>query len=221
MEIRLKLKGQEGLPRNKEFSFANTLFGCHPMWSCSFLLLISISFSEWVFFFFFFFFVICILIPFDFGITFFSSNVQCTLLFFYLTPGDKDGAPQNSIKGLFLPSFKFVFIHTKIVTCVLGYYLNIWKSVPFNVHINENKSMNAQWVLSPLSLSFSLTFSSPLSTAIAVLTLLQIPPFRHCNPSVQLIQLWVLYIYIYIFILFLVLYYVCLHDSFSIRPPYF
>ena len=91
----------------------------------------------------FFLFIICILIPFDFGITFFSSNVQCTLLFFYLTPGDKDGAPQNSIKGLFLPSFKFVFLHTKIVTCVLGYYLNIRKSVPFNVHINENESMNA------------------------------------------------------------------------------
>ena len=31
VEIKLKLKGQEGLPRNKEFSFANTLFGCHPM----------------------------------------------------------------------------------------------------------------------------------------------------------------------------------------------
>ena len=144
---------------------------------------------------FFFFFVICILIPFDFGITFFSSNVQCTLLFFYLTPGDKDGAPQNSIKGLFLPSFKFVFLHTKIVTCVLGYYLNIWKSVPFNVHINENKSMNAQWVLSPLSLSFSLTFSSPLSTAIVVLTLLQIPPLQPFSLTHSIMGS--LYIYIY------------------------
>ena len=102
------------------------------------------SLNGFFFFFFKFFFIICILIPFDFGITSFSSNVQCTLLFFYLTPGDKDGAPQNSIKGLFLPSFKFVFLHTKIVTCVLGYYLNIRKSVPFNVHINENESMNAQ-----------------------------------------------------------------------------
>ena len=42
---------------------------------------------------------------------------NCILLFFYLSPGDKNGAPHNSIKGLFLPSFIFVFLHTKIVTC--------------------------------------------------------------------------------------------------------
>ena len=48
---------------------------------------------------------------------------NCILLFFYLSPADKNGAPHNSIKGLFLPSFIFVFLHTKIVTCVLGYYL--------------------------------------------------------------------------------------------------
>ena len=46
--------------------------------------------------------------------------------------------------------------------------------VPFNIHINENEGMNAQWVLSTLSLSFSLTVSSSLSTASAIPTLLQI-----------------------------------------------
>ena len=48
---------------------------------------------------------------------------NCILLFFYWSLGDKNGAPHNSIKGLFLPSFIFVFLHTKIVTCVMGYYL--------------------------------------------------------------------------------------------------
>ena len=81
MEIRLKLKGQEGLPkfsfvefifwvricqstywvkllpRNKELSFAKMLFDCHPMWSYSFLLLlISISFSELYLVYFFIFY---------------------------------------------------------------------------------------------------------------------------------------------------------------------
>ena len=55
------------LLRNKEFSFVKMLFGFHPMWSCSFLLLlISISFSD-----FFFFLIICLLIPSYFGIIFF------------------------------------------------------------------------------------------------------------------------------------------------------
>ena len=72
-------------------------------------------------------------------------------------------------------------------------YLEIY--VPFNVHINENESMNAQWVLSPLSLSFSLAFSSPLSTTIVVPTLLQIPlqPFSSIHSIMGS-----LYIYIYI-----------------------
>ena len=134
------------------------MFGCHPMWCCSFLLIISISFFEL----YLVFFIICFLIPFDFGIIiFFLQNFvstgsgvnvnflgwwifqiglsvahklfdlyclflfwllfgmyNCILLFFYLSPADKNGAPQNSIKGLFLPSFIFVFLHTKIVTCV-------------------------------------------------------------------------------------------------------
>ena len=174
------------------------------------------NFILWMGFFFFFFkffFIICILIPFDFGITSFSSNVQCTLLFFYLTPGDKDGAPQNSIKGLFLPSFKFVFLHTKIVTCVLGYYLNIWKTVPFNVHINENKSMNAQWVLSPLSLSFSLTFSSPLSTAIAVLTLLQIPPLQPFSSTHSIMGSLYIYIFFFSYFFWYLIMFVCLTHS--------
>ena len=46
---------------------------------------------------------------------------NCILLFFYLSPGDKNRAP--SFIFVFLPSFIFVFLHTKIVTCVLGYYL--------------------------------------------------------------------------------------------------
>ena len=113
---------------------------------------------------------------------FFFKRTMYSFVFLFDSRGQGRGTPEL-IKGLFLPSFKFIFLHTKIVTCVLGYYLNIWKSVPFNVHINENESMNAQWVLSPLSLSFSLTFSSPLSTAIAVPTLLQIPlqPFNSIN----------------------------------------
>ena len=90
--------------------------------------------------------------------------------------------------------------------------------VPFNVHINENESMNAQWVLSPLSLSFSLAFSSPLSTAIVVLTLLQIPPLQPFSLTHSIMGSLYIYIFSYFF---LVPYYVCLPDSFSIRPSYF
>ena len=108
---------------------------------------------------------------------------NCILLFFYMSPGDKNRAPHNSIEGLFLPTFIFVFLHKRIVTCVLGYYLTIRNLCPIQCSHNENDGMNAQWVLSPLSLSFSLAFSSPLSTAIAVPTLLQIPlqPFNSIN----------------------------------------
>ena len=108
---------------------------------------------------------------------------NCILLFFYMSPGDKNRAPHNSIEGLFLPTFIFVFLHKRIVTCVLGYYLTIRNLCPIQCSHNENDGMNAQWVLSPLSLSFSLAFSSPLSTAIAVPTLLQIPlqPFKSIN----------------------------------------
>ena len=52
------------------------------------------------------------------------------LLFFYMSPGDKNKAPQNSIEGLFLPTFIFVFLHKRIVTYVLGYYLTIRNLCP-------------------------------------------------------------------------------------------
>ena len=90
--------------------------------------------------------------------------------------------------------------------------------VPFNVHINENESMNAQCILSPLSLSFSLAFSSPLSTAIAVLTILQIllQPFSSTHSIMGS-----LYIYIYIsYYFWYFIMFVCLTHS-LIRPPYF
>ena len=124
---------------------------------------------------------------------------NCILLFFYMSPGDKNRAPQNSIEGLFLPTFIFVFLHKRIMTCVLGYYLTIRNLCPIQCSHNENDGMNAQWVLSPLSLSFSLAFSSPLSTAIVVPTLLQIPlqPFSSTHSIMGS-----LYIYIYIHFFF-------------------
>ena len=146
----------KGIAEKQEIFFCLNVFGCHPMWCCSFLRLISISFFElYLVFFIIFFKFLLILALFFFLQNFISTglgvnvnflgwwifqiglsvarqlfDLNCLflfwllfgmynsiILFFYLSPGDKNGAPQNSIKGLFLPSFIFVFLHTKIVTC--------------------------------------------------------------------------------------------------------
>ena len=75
------------LPRNNEFSFAKTLFGCRPMWSCSFLLLlllllISISFSEFFFFFWsFVYYFLLILVSFLFLQIFVSAGLGVNVNF--------------------------------------------------------------------------------------------------------------------------------------------
>ena len=65
----------KGIAEKQVIFFSKMLFGCHPMWSHSFLLLISISFSELYLVFFFFFWIIFFINSFWFWYHFFFLQI--------------------------------------------------------------------------------------------------------------------------------------------------
>ena len=97
-----------------------------------------------------------------------------SFVFLFFSRGQERGTLELNQRSIstFLYICLSIYKNHDMCSGLLFNYSEIY--VPFNVHINKNESMNAQWVLSPLSLSFNLVFSSPLSTSTAVPTLFQI-----------------------------------------------